>query len=677
MKSFKPFYGEIVGKNDLDFLNEGNREAIVQTHNTITNNSGGIVNGLTVSISPDKSTVIVGPGVFYTAGSYSPTNNSGGGERGDLFIQQSFRALPATPPIGTIPQYLLVYAKIVNSDSDPNPLNSQAVPTSKNLQTGENVPVRQYPKAIIVVTNPGFRSSLLSVQGVHLALIQVDWVGTNQVSSNNSVQTVDVSIRKNYTIGNALDVNAQEILDSGIPDSLLTNRMYSNDSITGEKFADGAVITQKIHVWDEQTAYNSLGGSGVANQHLKDDAVTSNKINYELGLNEFGNRNRIFNSSFEIFSGSSTTDPESWDLSKALGTNIYITTYATDSSSPKYGNNGLFMLGGIDGSSNALALSITQTVDFQGELKNLPISAFFWAKEISPTNFAFSGTTGLRGKIEFLDNNTVSPSVLLSQEFGLVSGVSNSDYIQYTTDSHVIYSGTTSCKRIRYTLGGNFNGSYYVDGLWLGVSNLVPGFDINPSEYITVDGLSSSLLIGQIQNTQIADGAITTIKIRNADGSISTDTGNGVTTAQIRDNAIVTSKIADGTVTAAKLAPGTGLMPQGAVILWDQTSVCPSGYVEAIEYRGFFPLGMNPSTPIGNAGIDSDTIGGAVRATDERGGSLAIDAVGDHAHGLPGGDVGGGGTSRAFPGATQGAGTHAHTGKPLIPFRTVVFCRKT
>ena len=678
MKNFKPFYGEIVGKNDIDFLNEGNREAIVQITNTITNNVGGIVNGLNVSVSPDKSTILVGPGAFYTSGSFNPTNNAGGGERGQLYSQQSFTGLPQTPPIGTIPQYLLVYAKIVNSDSNTNPLDSTVATTSKNLQTGENVPVRQYPKAIIVVTNPGFKSSLLNVEGVHLALIQVDWNGTSQVSSNASIQLIDQSIRQNYVIGNALDVNTQSILDSGIPNNLLTNRMYADNSITGEKFADGAVITQKIQNWDGTTLYNDLTGSGIANQQLKNDVVTSNKVNYKLGLNELGNRNHVLNGSFEIYSGSSTTDPQSWDLINALGTNTYITTYATDTQSPKYGNNGLFMLGGIDGSSNALNLSIKQVVDFQGELKNLPISAFFWAKEISPSNFSFSGTTGLHGLIEFLDNNTVSPTVLLSKQFGLVSGVSNSNYIQYTTDGPIIYSGTNSCKRIRYTIGGNFNGSYYVDGAWLGNSNLVPGFDVNPSEYITIAGLNTSLLIGQIQTSQLADGSVITSKVRNADGSLSSDTGNGIITSQIRDNAIVTSKIADGTITSAKLAPGTGLMPTGGIILWDQTSVCPSGYTIAHEFDGFLPLGANPSTSIAAPGVDSNTIGGSAPATDEGVNSVTTDAVGDHIHGISQSTNAAGGTSvSATTSATNGAGAHAHTLKTKVPFRTVLFCRKT
>ena len=54
--------------------------------------------------------------------------------------------------------------------------------TSRNLQTGENVPTRQYPQVSIVVTNPGFASTLAAVEGVPLALIQVDFNGISRVS---------------------------------------------------------------------------------------------------------------------------------------------------------------------------------------------------------------------------------------------------------------------------------------------------------------------------------------------------------------------------------------------------------------------------------------------------------------------------------------------------------------
>jgi len=270
MRQFSPFFGQIVGRNDIDFLNAGNRNGIVQTHNTITNNVGGIVEGLDVTVpTTDPTSLVVGKGAFYTSGRFSEVNNAGGGERGDLYSQQTFRDLPRTPPVGTTPQYLLVYAKIVTSNADSNPLESSNVVTSKNLQTGENVPTREYPKATIVVTNPGFSSTLLATEGVHLALIQVDYIGIAQQSSNKTIQFINTSIANNYTIGGSLDIVTEKILDAGIPDDFLTTRMFIDNSIEGVKFKDDSVITQKISAWDGATAYNDLTGSGVANQHLK------------------------------------------------------------------------------------------------------------------------------------------------------------------------------------------------------------------------------------------------------------------------------------------------------------------------------------------------------------------------------------------------------------------------
>ena len=668
MEQFKSFFGEIVGRNDFDFLNSGNRNVIVQTHNTITNNVGGIVEGLAVTVpTTDPTSLVVGKGSFYTSGRFSEVNNQGGGERGDLYQQQTFRGLPSTPPIGTTPQYLLVYAKIVNSNTDSNPLTSSNVVTSKNLQTGENVPIRVYPKATIVVTNPGFRSTLLATEGVHLALIQVDWIGIEQQSGGSGttgvIQFIDRTVANNYTIGGSVDVVTKKVLDAGIPDSFLTTRMFVDNSIEGVKFKDNSVITQKISAWDGVSEYNDLTGSGVANQHLKDEAVTVEKINYKLGLDGFNNRNRVLNSSFETASGT-TTLPALWDVTADTGANVNIVTFASDNNAPKFGNNGVFYDSGIDGGSGeALSLSLSQIIEFDGSLKNVPLSAFFWAKEVNVTDFSPPvSSTGLEGTIEFLDSSDITQQ---TNTFGLVSGTSLSNYTQYSTDAPVIYTGNINSTKVRLTIGGKFNGAYYVDGAWLGATDLIPNFDLNPSEYITVGGIPATDVTGQIITSQITDGAVVTRKVRNADGSLSTDTGNGIVTGQIRDNAVTTSKIADGSITASKLAAGTGLIPAGAILIIDDSS-CPTGFTEATEFAGLFPLGRNASTSIGSGGINSFDIGGAARATNQ----TTTDTEPNHVHG-----IGGGGAydiNAPGGGSISGGGGHSHD----VPFRTVLFCRK-
>ncbi len=684
MDQLKPFFGQIIGRNDIDFLNESNRKIIVQTHNTITNNNGGIIEGLEVTISTtDKRSLTVSRGSFYTSGSFSDVNNQGGGERGDLLTQQTFSGLPSTPPIGTSPQYLLVYAKITDSNSNPNPLKSNVVVTSKNLQTGENVPTQQYSKAIVVVTNPGFRSTLLSVEGVLLALIQVDYIGTEQVSNNNSIQFIDTSIATNYIIGGAIDVKNQKIVDDGVPDSFLTSRMYSDNSITGPKFSDNSITTPKFSNWDGITEYNDLTGSGIANQHLKDEAVTSNKINYKFGLDGFNSRNRVLNSSFETASGTST-DPENWNVAKDLGTNVSITSFSSDPTSPKFGNNSVFYLGAVDGGDNALGVELSQIIEFDGgTLKDVPISSFFWAKEIGATDFSKTNTTGLRGKIEFLDSSEV---VRQTEIFGVVSGTNLSNYTQYSTESPVTYTGSITSNKIKLTIGGNFNGSYYVDGVWLGNTNLIPNFDINPSEYFSIDGIDANIITGEISTSQIADNAITTKKIKNADGSLSIDSGNGIISSHIRNGAIVSSKLANGAVTSEKLAAGTGLIPAGAIILWDNQSSpnCPEGFEEAIEFRGMFALGMQAAGVLGTIGINSNDIGGTFPATSASPGNT-VTGEGTHGH-TTGGNSGNAiqhGTVSPADVSPQGhihtiaSNQGAHVHNTNIPFRTVKFCRKT
>lgn len=555
MRQWSPFFGEIVSKNDLDFLNQGMREDIVQTHNTLTNNLGGIVNGLQVSYSPDKLSLIVNPGVFYTAGSYNIQNNFGGGERGELLEQYFVRNLPATPPIGSAPQYLLVYAKVITSNVDPNAFASNQVVTSRNLQTGENVPVREYPQVSIVVTNPGFRNSLLSIEGVPLALIQVDYVGINQISSNGSIQSVDSSVRQNYTIGKSIDIVSGQLIDNAFPNNIITSRMFLDNSISGTKFSDGAVISSKLASWDGTTAYNAISGNGVANQHLKAQVVTQDKINYVSGVSDLGIRNYVFNASFEIFSGSSNL-PANWDVSTTGTTSATLLTFTSDATAPKFGNTALQMIGAFDGSNNALGVSVSQIVDMGENLLNKPISAFFWARQFSATDFTKSGSTGLRGSIEFLDD-TAATTIQGPIYFGVVSGVTTTDYLQYTTTAPVIYTGTQACSKIKITIGGKFSGGYYVDGIMLTESSLIPRFDVNPSEYIAsgVDLIDFAQLSGKISESQIPNSIITSSMIKSGAIGNSQLGPLSVSTSNLQNGSITSAKIGTGEVNSANIAP--------------------------------------------------------------------------------------------------------------------------
>jgi hypothetical protein len=210
MKQIKTFNGEIINKFDLDFLNNGMRDSFVQTHNDLTTNMGGIITGLDVTISNDLSSISISPGVFYAGGTYNSKNNIGGGERGELFVQKTFTNLPETAPVySDVPSYLCVYIKIVSSNSDSNPLNSNVVVKSINLQTGENIAVRDYPQASIIVSNPIPYSSVANINGIPLALIQVNYSGTTKLSSDGSIHNVDSSIKRNYKLARTYECKCQ------------------------------------------------------------------------------------------------------------------------------------------------------------------------------------------------------------------------------------------------------------------------------------------------------------------------------------------------------------------------------------------------------------------------------------------------------------------------------------
>ena len=539
MKQFKPFFGEIVGKNDLDYMNLGNREAIAQTHNVFTNNLGGVLDGLDVVQSNDNKTVLISPGTLISAGIYSETNNSGGGEIAKLYSQNVTTNFPETPPQGSLPTYILVSAQVSTVNINPNPLQSQILVTSKNLQTGENVATREYPQVNIIFSNPIIESSISSVEGVPLAKFQVNYNGIVKSDTNRKIYNFDTSIKRNYIIANSLDVAEQELVADGVPDDFIITRMIADNQVSGPKFLDNSIGTSKIAQWDGTTVNNDLTGSGVATQNLKDDAVTEAKINYSGSMVNFNTRNRVSNSSFETPSGTpsgTTLLPAYWDANynSTVGTQVRMDLgedYA------KFGSYGLFLDGAVS-AGTAQSVSVSQIITFEDYLKNVPLTPFFWAKQTAEPNFSTTGTTGLQGKIEFLDS---SNAVLQTETFITLSGITSVNYEQYFSPSPLIYTGPTSCTKVRYTIGGSYDGAYYIDGVFLGITSIVPKFDIAPSEYITAT-TDIGTLGGTIVNGQFTDNTINGSRIIN--GTIS----NGKLAGSI-----LGSQLSDRTITSTKI----------------------------------------------------------------------------------------------------------------------------
>ena len=237
-------------KNDIDFESQAVRDINVQSHIDFSNSLGGVVNGLDVYASLDGLSINITPGVFYTSGQFNSLNGFGGGERVQIYTQQTITNLPTTAPYGLAPSYAVVYAKSLNVPYDPDPTQSQAIVTSKNLQTGLDVPVRQYTAGTVVVSSPITLDQISSINGVVLAVIQVDYVGLNQQSNNGVVQVINSSYKQPYVVGGSVDLLNQRLVSGGVPDGFITSRMLGSGSITTGKFSDGAITSSKVAVWD-------------------------------------------------------------------------------------------------------------------------------------------------------------------------------------------------------------------------------------------------------------------------------------------------------------------------------------------------------------------------------------------------------------------------------------------
>jgi hypothetical protein len=652
MKRLLTFYGQVLTKKDVDFITSSNRDVNVKTHIDFSKGLGGVIEGLDVSVLNNNTSISVSPGSFYNSGGYSDTNNAGGGERATVYKTTVMTNFEQTTDIGNQKSYLLVYAKIENSNSDPDTTKSNTILTSKNIQTGENIPIRQYPEGVIKVSYKITKSDINKIAGIPLALLSVD---------SNGIITPDFSVKRNYLIGGIFDILNSNIVDAAIPNNFITSRMLGNNQVLNNNISSGTIATNSLGDWDGLTLYNdNINGSGISNQQLKNGAITENKLNYQLSLNNFGNRNRLLNSSFETFD--SNKIPVSWSGTKGTGFNIYDNTRnsgGTDNvqNGVKYGDWSVALAGySVVGTPNyASSGNVSQIIDFGMNLNNVPITAFFWAKEVATSNSSLSGFTGLKGKVEFLDgsNNIVSNGIF---EFSGTSYTQNG-FTQYSYPSGITYTGGTNVRSIKYSIGGSFDGKYYIDGAYLGASSIIPEYDLNPSEYISI-------------NNALNDGEIQTAHIRNVDNSISTDVGNGIITTQIRDNSITTPKIADYAITAQKLDPGCGLIPIGAIIIWDSGTSCPTGFTEAIEYAGFLPLGRNSSSTEVSISIPGYNNNTAIISS-----TTSTSLNGSHDHTISNSGKGAAASSDYVAAAqnTSTASSHAHT----IPFRTVLFCRKT
>jgi len=682
MKFLKTFFGQVLRKQDVDFQNQGSRDVNVQTHIDFTDKFGGVISGLDVFKSIDSLTILITPGIFYSSGEVSETNNLGGGERGRVYTTQSFTGLPQTPPIANQESFLLVYSKVISTNSNPDPTKFQTTVTSKNIQTGENVLTREFPAGTIVVSNPILESEINKFNGIPLALIQVDFVGTSQQSSNGTIQTIKTDIKRNYTVGGVVDLANKAIVPEAIPNNFITSRMIGPDAVTVDNLATGTVSSPAIAIYDGGLNVTE-SGNGVATGHLKDGAVTEPKLNYDGSLDNFTTRNYILNSSFE----KNPAGADDWVFVGDTGTSV---TIETDPSTTKFGLRAAKLLGGSSGSpGTAKSLSLSQKINFNGPINGRPLSAFFYAKLSNSFNLAISGTTGISGKLEFFDDfSTTTPTS--SQTFFTYSGIDTGDFIKIaSTGSIIIPTTDPEVRAVNFVIEGAFDNTVHVDGAFLGISSVIPGFSLAIDEQVASNLNADNINAGTLKSAHLADGAVTTSKIRNADGSVNPGTspfgimggatGGIMNAGHIRSGTITNGNIADATIGSEKLQAGVAAVPAGSVLMFDKENLwignqgCPPDFDYIGDFEGRFAVGSNRSagSNIPDAGDNrgtptlGNTTSGAIGAspTNKKQDSPLISTVTTS-------DTGGGiGVPNPFT-------THDHSVTTTVPFRTVIYCRK-
>ena len=666
MKQADLFFGQIVRKTDLDFLNLGNRQAINETNIDLSNQLGGIINGLEVYGSADGYSIFINAGSFYTGGLFNPSNGLGGGEKGTVYTPQNITSLTPTPVIGGNQSYLLVYAKTVIQNTDPNPNAPNVVYSAKNIQTGQNQPVREYNNGVVIVSNPINRSEVGNFSGIPLALVQTD--------SNGKIVSIDSSVKRNYTLGGAIDVVSNQIIDSAVPDLFLTDRMFANNQISAPKFADGVITSPKLAIWDGSSSNFSTSGtslvpgSGVGTDHLKGDAVTESKINYSGSTSGFAVRNRLPNSSFEL----SSANLEDWTIQS--GTNY--SQSVSINLNQLYTNHGFQsakLTGGFD--TTAKTVGIEQTVDFNDNIKGKPITAFASVRPLNGFNLAVSGTTGIYGQLDFVSQGN---AVVKTVVFGAYSGAAT-DWQKLQTSEPVI--SDVDARLVKISIFGAFDNTVYVDSVFLGETSFIPSYDVTPQEQITSDLNASAITSGQLPGERIAPGAILTTHVRNADSSVNTTSGGGIATEQLKDAAVTGLKIADGTITSQKLASGVLAVPAGVIVMWDDKfsnganapNGCPTGWTDITSrLAGRFPLGYNTGAGTNIPAPGKQTI---VKATGQLAGNdgLGVRTKKEGYHSHTGGT--GGGLQPGY-GGDVGPPDRQFDFEEIIPYYTVRFCQK-
>jgi hypothetical protein len=221
-----------------------------------------------------------------------------------------------------------------------------------------------------------------------------------------------------------------------------------------------------------------------------------------------------------------------------------------------------------------------------------------------------------------------------------------------------------------------------VDGAWLGVSNLIPEFDVSPSEYVNI-GFSFNQIAGTVNPGQFAPNSIPAGVLQNGAVNSAAIQAGAVGTTQLGTNVVtggVAGNIALGTITAANLAASVVLgIPGGFSLVMATTGTsCPPGWVDLTgtpsavgPWAGLTPVGIRPdlANPI--------NLTGQVLGTRLVNGTISTGANdSDHSHSINGGwntHANGGGNDSIANSTNGESNTHAHA--QAQNFITVRYCQ--
>lgn len=524
MNFLKTFFGQLIRKPDIDFQNQGIRQANVQTHIDYTGGNGGIISGLDVFKTSDGFTLIVTPGVFYTKGVLGDSNSVGGGERCEVYDPVYLTGLPVTAPFNGQPKYVLVYAKIINTNTDPSISPAQPALTSKNIQTGEDVPVREYTSVSIDITNPIFLSEVGNINALPLALVQVDYVGTTRVASDGSIQGLDTGVRSEYTIAGVLNIPKKRINSIGIDDDFLISRMFDNDSVLQRHVPDGVIDSIKLAPWD-RTSVGTTSGSGVDSGHIKKSAVTYPKINITGSLNNFSETNYVFNSSFDV---EKNTAPEA-DL---VGWGVYnsvasIPTYTGVSAGvfrtnlESYNGSYSAVINGADPvvAGGVQSIALYQDIVFPGyDINGKDLMSFFYMKTDADM---VPGTDEVSASLQFISSgNIVGGGTFMSYSGSQIG------WTKFETSSPIRYQNGTAAQadsvRLLVSAQTTNNVNVYLDNFFVGLTNIEPSWSPSVSDFDYIDTLNKANISSKnLNTTNLSGNQVTATAILSAGSGIS------------------------------------------------------------------------------------------------------------------------------------------------------------